>query len=104
VDFDQGRFTAYLMNPDHPHNRGKAEGWQRIGYDVSTDAAREESSADVIRQLRRKLSDSPIVRTDDSPYGHRLNTETPFTGPNDQEATSMTWCGWSAMLLPGGER
>ena len=36
AELDERKLSDYSMNPEHPGNNGKAEGWRALGYDVDT--------------------------------------------------------------------
>jgi hypothetical protein len=49
AELDDRKLSEYSLNPGHPGNNGKADGWRALGYDVDNpeDAAmRHESCAD----------------------------------------------------------
>lgn len=81
------------MNPGHPANGGKAKGWQMLGYDVATAAARERAAREAILTLCDVLPESRISvatyvePTEDRSGYHRATTRGPFTGLNGHQAT-----------------
>jgi hypothetical protein len=44
AEIDGRKFSDYSLNPDHPQNHGKAEGWRALGYDVDDPDARREAA------------------------------------------------------------
>lgn len=43
AEIDERKFSEYSMNPGHPDNKGKADGWRALGYDVDNPQARRKA-------------------------------------------------------------
>jgi len=91
AELDDRKFSEYSMNPDHPHNGGKAEGWRALGYDVDSPQARREA-AEGVRELIRDglLMTGKVAETRDTPFGPTYKVLNGFTGPNGRYATLVT--------------
>lgn len=50
AEIDERKFSGYSMNPRHPANGGKAEGWHALGYRVDDVDVGREAAAD-LREL-----------------------------------------------------
>ncbi len=91
VEVDKRKFSEYSLNPDHPHNNGKAEGWQALGYDVENPQARRDAAQDLHEMIRDELlSRGKVVETRDTKYGPTYRVLNPFIGPNGAHATLVT--------------
>lgn len=88
TEADVGKFSEYGMNPDHPQNRGKAEGYEVIGYKIRDPRDRLDSAWDMVEVTRRILPDAHVVTVKDTSYGvmkfHAVNG---IIGPNGRAAT-----------------
>ena len=83
VEVDRRKFSEYSLNPDHPHNNGKAEGWQALGYDVESPQARSDAAQELHEIIRDELlSCGKVVETRDTKYGPTYRVLNPFIGPN----------------------
>jgi hypothetical protein len=49
AELDSRKFSEYSLNPGHPQNKGKAEGWRALGYDVDNPQARHEAAQEPAR-------------------------------------------------------
>lgn len=91
VEVDKRKFSEYSLNPDHPHNNGKAEGWQALGYDVENPQARNDAAQDLHDMIRDELlARGKVVETRDTKYGPTYRVLNPFIGPNGRHATLVT--------------
>ena len=91
AELDRRKLSEYSLNPGHPHNAGKAEGWRALGYDVDDPRARHEAAQD----LRDLICDELLVRgkvalTRDTPFGPEHKILNGFIGPNGAHATLVT--------------
>jgi len=91
AEIDQRKFSEYSLNPGHPHNGGKAEGWRALGYDVDSPQARHDAALD----LREMIRDGLLVRgkvaeARDTSFGPAYKVLSAFTGPNGRNATLVT--------------
>lgn len=91
AEIDTRKFSDYSLNPDHPGNNGKADGWRALGYDVDSQQARSEAAED-IRELIRDglLVNGKVAETRDSPFGPKYTVLSGFTGPNGRHSTLIT--------------
>lgn len=89
----EGRFTEYLLNPEHPRNQGgsgrKTDGFAQLGYDLSEGAPRSDAMRHIEKQLREKLAESPTKVQKPTPWGARVKTYTQITGPNGKSGTAV---------------
>ena len=90
VEVDKRKFSAYSLNPDHPNNNGKAEGWQAPGWMWSPQA--RSDAAQVLHEVIRDelLACGKVVETRDTKYGPTYRVLSPFIGPNGRHATLVT--------------
>jgi filamentous hemagglutinin len=91
VEVDRRKFSEYSLNPDHPKNNGKAEGWRALGYDVENPQARSEAAQDLHEMIRDELlARGKVVETRDTKYGPTYRVLSPFIGPNGTHATLVS--------------
>ena len=91
VEVDKRKFSEYSLNPDHPNNNGKAEGWRALGYDVDSPQARSDAAQDLHEVIRDELlTCGKVVETRDTKYGPTYRVLNPFIGPNGTHATLVT--------------
>lgn len=90
TEIDKRKFSDYSMNPDHRDNRGKAEGWSALGYDVRDPEARREASWEVADMTRLLLPGGHVQGTRESPYGAKYAVLNGFIGPNGRSANLVT--------------
>jgi hypothetical protein len=91
AEIDPRKFQDYSMNPDHPGNGGKAEGWRALCYQVDDPAARREAATD-LRDLisHHLLWNGKVEEAHDTAYGRHYKVLSGFIGPNDRHATLVT--------------
>lgn len=91
TELDRRKFSEYSLNPGHPHNGGKAEGWRALGYDVDNPRARHEAAQD-LRDLicDELLAHGKVAQTRDTPFGSEHKVLNGFIGPNGAHATLVT--------------
>ena len=91
AELDRRKFSEYSLNPGHPHNAGKAEGWRTLGYDVDDPRARQEAAQD-LRDLicEELLLHGKVAQTRDTPFGPEHKVLNGFIGPNGTHATLVT--------------
>lgn len=91
AEVDPRKLSEYSLNPEHPKNGGKAEGWRALGYDVDNPKARGEAAEDV-RELIRDglLACGKVTETRDTPFGSAYKVLNGFSGPNGRHATLVT--------------
>lgn len=91
AEIDRRKFSEYSLNPAHPHNGGKAEGWRALGYDVDSPQARDEAAWDLREMIRDQLlARGKVAEARDTPFGPTYKVLSPFTGPNGRHATLLT--------------
>jgi hypothetical protein len=91
AELDHRKFSEYSLNPDHPHNGGKAEGWRALGYDVDSSQARHEAAQDLRGIIRDELLVcGKVAETRDTPFGPMHKILNGFIGPNGRHATLVT--------------
>jgi hypothetical protein len=79
------------MNPGHPDNQGKAEGWRALGYDVDNRQARQEAARELRDlTLEELLANGKVAEVRDDSYGSRPRIISGITGPNGKNATMVT--------------
>jgi len=91
AEVDDRKLSEYSLNPDHPGNNGKANGWRALGYDVDT----PEGRRDAARELSGLICDELLARgkvaeTRDTEYGPSHRVLSGLTGPNGRHATLVT--------------
>lgn len=86
-EIDCKKFNEYSMNPEHPQNRGKAKGWEEIGYNVRDKEDRLDAAWDMVAVSRRILPDGHVTEIKDTPYGMKFHAVNGIIGPNGKPAT-----------------
>jgi hypothetical protein len=91
AELDGRKLSDYSLNPEHPGNNGKAEGWRALGYDVDT----PEGRRDAAQQLGELICDELLARgkvteSRDTTYGPSHRVLSDLTGPNGREANLVT--------------
>ena len=91
AEIDERKFSEYSLNPGNPQNRGKAEGWRELGYDVDDPRARQQAASE-LRDLTlgELLMNGKVAAARDDSYGYRLRVISGITGPNGRNATLVT--------------
>jgi hypothetical protein len=91
AEVDRRKFSEYSLNPGHPHNGGKAEGWRALGYDVDSPQALSNAALDLREMIRDELlARGKVAETRDTPFGSTYKVLSAFTGPNGRHATLVT--------------
>jgi Domain of unknown function (DUF6883) len=79
------------MNPRHPDNKGKADGWRALGYDVDNPQARREAAPELRDlTLEESLANGKVAKVRDDSYGPRPRVISGIIGPNGKNATLVT--------------
>ena len=91
AELDGRKLSDYSLNPGHPGNNGKADGWRALGYDVGN----PEGRRDAARELRglicnELLALGKVADTRDTAYGPSHRVLSDLTGPNGRDATLVT--------------
>ena len=91
AEIDERKFSEYSMNPGHPDNRGKADGWRALGYDVDNPQARQKAARELRDlTLNELLANGKVTEVRDDSYGPRPRVISGITGPNGKDATMVT--------------
>jgi hypothetical protein len=91
AEIDERKFSEYSMNPGHPDNRGKADGWRALGYDVDNQRARQEAARELRDlTLEELLANGKVAEVRDDSYGLRPRVISGIIGPNGKNATMVT--------------
>ena len=91
AEIDERKFSEYSMNPGHPDNQGKANGWRILGYDVDNPQARQEAARELRDlTLEELLANGKVAEVRDNSYGPRPRVINGITGPNGKDATMVT--------------
>jgi hypothetical protein len=91
AEIDDRKFSEYSLNPGHPDNRRKADGWRALGYDVDSpqgrrDAARELRGA-ILSEL---LASGKVEATRDTAQGVSHRVLNGIIGPNGKNGILVT--------------
>jgi hypothetical protein len=91
AELDDRKLSEYSLNPGHPGNNGKADGWRALGYDVDN----SEGRRDATRELRGLICEELLARgkvaeTRETAYGPSHRVLSGLTGPNGRDATLVT--------------
>lgn len=91
AELDGRKLSDYSLNPEHPGNNGKADGWRALGYDVDD----PEGRRDAARELRGLICDELLPRgkvaeSRDTTYGPSHRVVSDLTGPNGRHANLIT--------------
>ena len=91
AELDGRKLSDYSLNPEHPGNNGKADGWRALGYDVDN----PEGRRDAARELRGLICDELLARgkvaeSRDTAYGPSHRVVSGLTGPNGKHANLVT--------------
>jgi hypothetical protein len=101
AEVDRRKFDEYSLNPDHPQNHRKADGWRALGYDVDDPQSRRAAGQDLKDLISHGLlADGKVAQTDETAYGQRHKVLNGFIGPNGKHGTLVT-C-W--LIADQGER
>lgn len=92
AEIDKGKLFDYSMNAEHKDNRGKAEGWEKLGYDVRDREARRAAAWEVADLAGCLLPGGHVKGTHETPHGTRYTVVNGFIGPNGRSANLVT--GW----------
>jgi hypothetical protein len=91
AELDERKLSEYSLNPGHPQNHGKAEGWRALGYDVDDPQARREAASEVRGAvLGELLANGKVDQSRDTPYGTTHKVLSGVSGPNGKDATLVT--------------
>lgn len=91
AEIDERKFSEYSMNPGHPDNKGKADGWRALGYDVDNPQARREAARELRDlTLEESLANGKVADVREDSYGRRPRVISGITGPNGKNATLVT--------------
>jgi hypothetical protein len=91
AELDVRKLRDYSLNPEHPGNDGKANGWRALGYDVDS----PEGRRDAARELHGPICDDLLAQgkvdqTRDTAYGPSHRVLSGLIGPNGRHATLVT--------------
>jgi len=91
AELDGRKLSDYSLNPEHPGNNGKADGWRALGYDVDNPEGRRAAA----RELRGLICDELLARgkvaeSRDTAYGPSHRVVSDLTGPNGRHANLIT--------------
>jgi hypothetical protein len=91
AELDGRKLSDYSLNPGHPGNKGKADGWRALGYDVDS----PEGRRDAARELRGLICDELLARgkvaeSRDTTFGPSHRVVSDLTGPNGRQANLVT--------------
>jgi len=79
------------MNPQHPGNGGKADGWRALGYQVDDPGARQEDAADLRNLISGHLLwNGKVEESRETAHGRHYKVLNGFIGPNGRHATLAT--------------
>jgi hypothetical protein len=91
AEIDERKFSEYSMNPGHPDNKGKADGWRVLGYDVDNPQERREAARELRDlTLEESLANGKVTEVRNDSYGPRPRVISGITGPNGKNATLVT--------------
>jgi hypothetical protein len=91
AEIDERKFSEYSMNPGHPDNKGKADGWRALGYDVDNPQERREAARELRDlALEESLTNGKVTEVRGDSYGPRPRVISGITGPNGRNATLVT--------------
>jgi hypothetical protein len=91
AELDDRKLSDYSLNPEHPGNNGKADGWRALGYDVDN----PEGRGDAARELRglicnELLPGGKVAESRETTYGPSHRVLSDLTGPNGRHANLVT--------------
>ena len=89
AELDGRKLSDYSLNPEHPGNNGKADGWRALGYDVDN----PEGRGGAARELRGLICDELLARgkvaeSRDTTYGSSHRVVSDLTGA-EREAREL---------------
>lgn len=91
AEIDERKFSAYSLNPGNPANRGKADGWRDLGYDVDDPQARQKAARELRDlTLNELLANGKVAEVREDSYGSRPRIISGIIGPNGRNATLVT--------------
>jgi hypothetical protein len=91
AELDGRKLSDYSLNPGHPGNNGKADGWRALGYDVDNPDGRRDAAQELRGLICDELlASGKVGETRDTPYGPSHRVLSGLTGPNGRDATLVT--------------
>jgi hypothetical protein len=91
AEIDRRKFQDYSMNPQHPANGGKAEGWRALGFRVDDPNARREAAIDLYDLIGSHLLwNGKVDEIRETAHGRHYKVLNGFIGPNERHATLVT--------------
>jgi len=91
AEVDVRKLDEYSLNPGHPGNKGKANGWRALGYDVDTSEGRRDAARELSGLIRDEpLAHGKVAKATDTEYGPSYTVHSRFTGPNGRQATLVS--------------
>jgi len=91
AELDGRKLSDYSLNPGHPGNNGKAEGWRALGYDVDDPQGRRDAARELRGLICEQLLErGKVAETRDTAYGPSHRVLSGLTGPNGRNATLVT--------------
>jgi hypothetical protein len=91
AEVDIRKLDEYSLNPGHPGNNGKANGWRALGYDVDTSEGRRDAARELCGLIREEpLAHGKVAKATDTEYGPSYAVHSRFTGPNGRQATLVS--------------
>lgn len=90
-ELDRRKLSDYSLNPGHPGNNGKADGWRALGYDVDNPDGRRDAARELRGLICKELlARGKVAETRDTAYGPSHRVLSGLIGPNDRHATLVT--------------
>jgi hypothetical protein len=91
AELDSRKLSDYSLNPVHPGNNGKADGWRALGYDVDNPEGRRDAAGELRGLICEELlARGKVAETRDTAYGPSHRVLSGLTGPNGRDATLVT--------------
>jgi len=90
AQINPAKFEKYSMDPANVQNNGKWQAWEKLGYDVKTEAGRQIATQDIMKQLSGKLLQTPAQKGMVSDFGKRFELDVEIVGANGRAATLGT--------------
>ena len=91
AELDSRKLSDYSLNPGHPGNNGKAEGWRALGYDVDTPEGRRDAAQELSGLICDELlAPGKVTESRDTAYGPSHRVVSDLTGPNGMQANLVT--------------
>lgn len=91
AELDRRKLSDYSLNPEHPANNGKADGWRALGRDVDSPEGRRDAAGELGGSICDELlARGKVAKSEETAYGPSHRAVSDLTGPNGRHANLIT--------------